>query len=230
MKKKDVKIISVGGSIIIPKTGFNVPFLKKFRQLILSEVKKGTKFVLIIGGGATCRQYQDALKKTVRLKDVDLDWMGIHTTMVNAQFVKLLFQDDAYKDVITDPRKKVKTNKPIIIAAGYKPGWSTDMDAVLMAKAYGAKDVINLSNIDYVYDKDPAKFKGAKKIESTDWKTFRRDVVGNTWDPGKNAPFDPIASREAQKLGLKVAILKGTNLPEVRKVLAGKKFKGTVIQ
>ena len=225
-----MKIISVGGSIIIPKTGFNIPFLKKFRQLILSEVKKGTKFVLIIGGGATCRQYQDALKKTVRIKDVDLDWMGIHTTMVNAQFVKLLFQDDAYKDVITDPRKKLKTNKPIIIAAGYKPGWSTDMDAVLMAKAYGAKDVINLSNIDYVYDKDPAKFKGAKKIEETDWKTFRRDVVGNTWDPGKNAPFDPIASREAQKLGLKVSILKGTNLPEVRKVLVGKKFKGTVIQ
>ncbi|MBT3539489.1 UMP kinase [Candidatus Parcubacteria bacterium] len=230
MKKKSLKIISVGGSIIIPKSGFNIPFLKKFRKLILDEVKNGTKFVLIIGGGATCRQYQDALKKTVKLKDVDLDWMGIHTTMVNAQFVKFLFKDHAYKDIITDPTKKVKTNKPIIIAAGYQPGWSTDTDAVLMAKAYGATDVINLSNIDYVYDKDPAKFKSAKKIEETDWKTFRRDVVGNTWDPGKNAPFDPIASREAQKLGLRVSILKGTNLGEVKKVLGGKKFKGTVIE
>ncbi len=229
MTKKDLKIISVGGSIIIPKTGFDIPFLKKFKKLILGEVKKGNKFILIIGGGATCRQYQDALKKTVKLKDVDLDWMGIHTTMVNAQFVKFLFKDYAYKDVITDPTKKIKTNKPIIISAGYEPGWSTDMDAVLMAKTYGAKEVINLSNIDYVYDKDPSKFKNAKKIETTDWKSFRKDIVGNKWDPGKNAPFDPIASREAQKLGLRVSILKGTNLGEVKKVLEGKKFKGTII-
>ncbi|HAT03202.1 MAG TPA: UMP kinase [Candidatus Magasanikbacteria bacterium] len=222
-------IISLGGSIIIPKTGFDILFLKKFRKLILDEVKKGQKFVLMIGGGATCRQYQDALKKTVSLKDVELDWMGIYTTILNAQFVKFIFKDYAYGDVVIDPTKKIKTNKPIIVAGGYKPGWSTDMDAVLFAKTYGAKEVINLSNIDYVYTKDPAKFIDAQKIEHMDWKTFRKEVVGEIWDPGKNAPFDPVASKEAQKLGLKVCILKGTGLEEVKNVLTGKKFKGTII-
>ena len=104
-------IISLGGSIIIPKTGFDILFLKKFRKLILDEVKKGQKFVLMIGGGATCRQYQDALKKTVSLKDVELDWMGIYTTILNAQFVKFIFKDYAYGDVVIDPTKKIKTNK-----------------------------------------------------------------------------------------------------------------------
>jgi uridylate kinase len=77
-KTSSYKILSVGGSIIIPKTGFDIKFLKKFRAMILARVKKGEKFVLVIGGGATCRVYQDALKKTTKISNVDLDWLGIY--------------------------------------------------------------------------------------------------------------------------------------------------------
>jgi uridylate kinase len=228
--KNIVKIISVGGSVIIPKTGFDIKFLKKFRQMIISEVKKGQKFVLIIGGGNTVRVYQGALSETVKVSDIDLDWMGISGTIFNANFVRLMFGDLAYKEVITNPTKKVKTNKPIIIAAGYKPGCSTDYDAVLLAKAYCAKELFNLSNIEYVYDKDPKEFVDAKKIENINWKTFRKDIVGYKWIPGKNVPFDPIASKGAEQLKLKVSILQGTNLVEVKNALGGKNFKGTVIE
>lgn len=224
-----LKILSVGGSIIIPKTGFDIDFLKKFRQMILAEVKKGQKFILIIGGGSTARNYQTALKETVKTSDIDLDWMGIEATIINANFVRLMFGDIAYKEVITNPNKKVKTNKAIIVAAGYKPGCSTDYDAVLFAKTYGATEMLNLSNIEYVYDKDPKIFSDAKIIENIDWKTFRKEIVGEIWQPGKSAPFDPVASKAAEKLNLKVNILQGTNLPEVQKALGGKKFKGTVI-
>lgn len=229
MAQNNFKIISVGGSIIIPKTGFDIPFLKKFRSLILSEIKKGSRFILVIGGGSTCRLYQDGARQVADLSDIDLDWIGIHSTVFNAHFVKMLFKDVAYSDVLTNPTKKFKTSKSLIIASGWKPGCSTDKDAVLLAKTYGAKEMINLSNIEYVYDKDPNKFKDAQKIERIDWKTFRKDIVGSTWDPGKSAPFDPIASKEAEKLKLMVKILKGTDLEEVKKVLSGKKFQGTTI-
>ena len=223
------KIISVGGSIIIPKGGFNIAFLKKFRDLILSEVKKGDKFILVVGGGATCRQYLDAARKVVKLNNDELDSLGVAATKLNAYFVKTIFGDKAYEDVVSDPTKKVKTSKPIIISSGWKPGWSTDYVATLHAKTWGAKEVINLSNIEYVYDKDPRKYKSAQKIEEMVWKDFRKEIVGYKWVAGKNAPFDPIASALAQKLGLTVSILKGTNLTQVKKVLDGGKFKGTVI-
>lgn len=226
---KNLKILSVGGSIVIPKTGFDIEFLKKFRTLILNQVKKGDRFILVIGGGSTCRQYQDAAKKVVKMTDEDLDWLGIHTTIFNANFVRFLFKDIAFEKVITDPHKKIPTKKSIILAAGHKPGASTDIDAVFMAKTYGASEIINLSNIEYVYTKDPNKFPDAKKIERIDWVTFRKEVVGDKWTPGFNAPFDPIASKHAQKMGLKVSILQGTNLEEVKKALQGKKFKGTII-
>ncbi len=228
-QKSKYKIISVGGSIIIPKTGFDINFLKKFRALILSHVKKGEKFILVIGGGATCRNYQDALSKTIKISNTDLDWLGIYITWFNAEFVRLLFGKHAYKEVVKDPTIKIKTSKSIIIAGGWKPGCSTDKDAVLLAQNFGAKELVNLSNIEYVYDKDPNKYKTAKKIEKINWKDFRKNVVGYKWVPGKNVPFDPMASALAEKLGLKVSILKGTDLVEVEKVISGKKFKGTMI-
>lgn len=229
MKKTEYKILSVGGSIIIPKTGFDIAFLKKFRSLILSEVKKGEKFILVIGGGATCRDYQEALKKTSKVSNIDLDWLGIHSTWFNAEFVKMLFVGYVYSEVIKNPTEKIKTNKSIIIAGGWKPGCSTDKDAVLLAENFGAREMLNLSNIDYVFDKDPNKYKNAKKIEEINWKEFRKNIVGYKWVPGKNVPFDPVAAGLAEKLGLKVGILKGTDLAEVKKALTGKKFKGTLV-
>ena len=163
------------------------------------------------------------------MNQIDLDWIGIHTTVLNAQFVRQVFAEHAYRDVITNPTKKVRTNKPIIVAAGWKPGCSTDYDAVLLAKTYGAKQVINLSNIDYAYNKDPRKYPDAQKIETIDWITFRNQVVGHTWKAGNSAPFDPVASREAQKLGLTVAILNGTDLSNVSNALIGKRFRGTIV-
>jgi uridylate kinase len=109
------------------------------------------------------------------------------------------------------------------------PGRSTDDDAVRLAHIYGAKTVINLSNIDYVYTKDPRKFKDAKKIESISWEDFRK-IVGNKWDPGKNAPFDPTAAKTAEKNRMKVIIANGKNLKNLKDILGNKKFRGTTIQ
>lgn len=226
--KSNWKVLSVGGSIIIPKTEFNIPFLKKFKKMITKRIEQGERFIMVIGGGATCRTYQQAAKSVTELSDEDLDWIGIHTTIYNAQFVRFLFKDIAYEKVVTNPTKKVLTDKPLIIAAGWKPGCSTDKDAVLLAKTYKAKEVYNLSNIDYVFDKDPNKFDDAKKIKNITWPKFQ-EIVGTTWDPGLSAPFDPIASLLADKLQLKVSILKGTDLPTVSKALSGENFTGTVI-
>lgn len=224
-----MKIISVGGSIIIPKTGFDLAFLKKFRALILKEVKKGEKFIIVTGGGATCRVYQDAARKFGKVSSDDLDWIGIKTTMLNAELMRVLFKGYSHDVAINNPHEKVKTKMPIIVAGGEKPGASSDIDAVDLAKAYGATEMFNLSNIEYVFDKDPNKFKNAKKIEDITWKDFRKNIVGTKWVPGKNVPFDPTASARAEKYQMTVSILNGTNLVEVAKALQGKKFRGTKV-
>ncbi len=228
MKKIPYKILSVGGSIIIPKEGFDIEFLKNFRALILAEVNKGQRFILVIGGGATCRAYQSAAGQVVPLTNIELDQLGIYTTHFNAEFVRLLFGAVAHAEIVKNPTKKIKTAKAVIIGAGWKPGCSTDNDAVLLAKNFGAKEVINLSNIDYVYDSDPKLNPGAKKLEQVSWKQLRQ-IVGSKWTPGANVPFDPSAAKLAEKLRLKVSFVKGTDLSEVAKVIRGQECRGTVI-
>ncbi len=228
-KKENDKfyVLSLGGSLIVPdEVGYK--FIKKFRELIVKRAEAGNKFIIVCGGGGLNKKYNEAGKKVRKLSNDELDWVGIYATRYNAEFIRILFGDLAYDKIAENPHKKFKTDKPIIIGAGYKPGWSSDYDAVHLAKTYGAKKVANLSNIDYAYDKDPGKYKNAAPIKNISWKDFRK-IVGNKWEPRMNKPFDPIASREAEKFGLEVAILNGKNLKNLENYLDGKKFIGTVI-
>jgi len=221
-------VMSLGGSLIAPDK-IDINFLKKFRKLILDYTKKGNKVVLICGGGNTCRDYQKAAKKiNPQVKDRDLDWIGIATTKLNAELVSGIFGDKAFESIIDDPGKKVKTNKKIIVGAGFKPGSSSDKDAVLAAKAFNAKTVINLSNITYVYDKDPKKFKDAKPKKEMNWHDFRK-IVGNKWVPGAHVPFDPVASKLAQQWKLELVVMKGSDLNNLKKFFSHQNFRGTII-
>ena len=221
-------VISLGGSIVVPdKIDYN--FLKKFRALILKHVKKGKRFILICGGGATARLYQKAASKVFKLSAEDLDWIGIHSTRLNAHLMRTIFEDIAHKRIIRNPTEEIKFNEKILIAAGWKPGCSTDYDAVLLARNFKSHSVINLSNIKKAYTKDPKKYKDAKPLDKINWKKFR-EIVGNKWIPGANFPFDPVASKLAEKLKLKVAIMKGTNLKNLDDYLNNKKFIGTTIE
>ena len=228
MPKNLYRIISVGGSIIIPPDGFNLDFLKKFRELILKRVALGEKFILVVGGGSTCRKYQAAAREVAEVSDEDLDWLGIYGTHFNARFMGVLFNGWAEKELIINPTKKVKSKKSIQIAGGWKPGCSTDYDAVLLAKTYSAKEIINLSNIDYIYDSDPRQNPQAKKMENLTWEQLRQ-IVGDKWQPGANVPFDSMATKEAQKLKLAVKFVKGTDLTSLENVLYGKLYRGSLI-
>jgi uridylate kinase len=116
----------------------------------------------------------------------------------------------------------------VLVAAGWKPGFSSDNDAVLLAKRFNAKTVINLSNIEKVYTGDPRIDPHAKPLDRISWDDFRA-MVGDKWVPGTNVPFDPIASRHAHEAGIKVICAAGRNLENLGKIIRGGDFIGTTI-
>jgi len=217
-------VISLGGSIIVPDR-IDVDFLHEFKRVILSLPNE--RFIVICGGGKICRRYQDAARTTGEISKDDLDWIGIQATRLNAELVRTCFGDDAHGKVIHDPDEPIDASRRIILGAGFEPGSSTDLRAVQLAKRFGATRVINMSNIDYVYSADPKKDPTAKKMETISWPAFRI-LVGDQWDPGLNMPFDPIASREAEQLGLEVAII-GNDMSNFERLLKGDVFRGTTI-
>jgi uridylate kinase len=85
-----------------------------------------------------------------------------------------------------------------------------------------------MSNIDYVYDKDPAKFIDAKPLKNITWEEMSK-IVGDKHSSGINAPFDPIATKMAKELKLTVVIANGNDMQNIQKIINKESFKGTVI-
>jgi len=215
-------VLSVGGSLIVPDQ-IDVNFLKNLQKIIAEQVQAGNKFVIITGGGSVARKYQTVLQEFFANADA-LDWIGIEATRLNAKLVSAVLHAG---EIFTDP-ESVQMDKPVLIGGGWKPGWSTDYVAVYLAKKIGAKIVVNLSNIDYVYDKNPKEFADAKPIEKINWNDFKK-LVGGEWIPGANLPFDPIASKLAADNNLSVVVMNGGKLDHLENFLQKKAFVGTTI-
>jgi len=218
-------ILSLGGSLIVPGK-VDVEFLSGFKKII-EEFTEKARIVIVCGGGSLAREYQNAISMISKASDEDKDMIGISATHHNARLVRLIFGQKAFEKIIIDPNMNAPTEKRVIVAGGWKPGFSSDMDAVLLAKQFNADTVVNMSNTDYVYDKDPKKHNDAKPLKELKWNDFFK-IVGEKWKPGLNAPFDPIASREAEKNKIK-AIIIGKNLDNLKNVLNNKPYVGTTI-
>ncbi|MDR1929954.1 MAG: UMP kinase [Treponema sp.] len=225
-----VTVISLGGSIVAPEN-VDVPFLKNFLSLIRELLARDEKrrFIFVTGGGGPARTWQRAYREICGTAAAEeADWIGIMATRLNAQLIKAIMGSYCPQEVIIDPSKVDLFVGRVLVAAGWKPGFSSDYDAVLLAERFKADSVINLSNIEQVYTDDPRKNPGAKPIDAISWEDFLR-LTGEEWVPGKNVPFDPVASRHAAKAGLKVICAAGRDLPNLRKILSGGPFLGTLI-
>ena len=227
-----IKVLSVGGSIVVPEFP-DTEFLKSFVSLAKKWLSQDSerKLILVVGGGGPARIYQNAYREINGSDNYDnyqADWIGITATRLNAQLLKASFADLCVQDVVYDPTAVKEFKGRVLVAAGWKPGFSTDTDAVYLAETFGAKTVVNLSNIEKVYTDDPRKNPDAKPLDSISWKDFRK-MVGDEWIPGKNCPFDPIASAKAEKNGIQVICAGGKNIDNIEKILNDQDFFGTTI-
>lgn len=228
------KVLSLGGSIVAPEypdTQFVAKFVSMVKDFLAKESQD--RLILVVGGGGPARIYQKAFREVTSTKENEgtdaADWIGIMATRLNAQFVKACFGELCKESVVTDPTAANEFTGKILVAAGWKPGFSTDNDAVLLAEKFNADTVVNLSNIEKVYTDDPRKNPDAKPLDEISWADFRK-MVGDEWIPGKNCPFDPIASKKAESLGLKVICAGGKNIENTRAILEGKSYVGTTIK
>ena len=225
-----VTVVSLGGSLIAPG-GVDRGFLKRFAAMAETHLAgdPGRKLILVCGGGSLARDYQTAYREVCgNVENEDLDWVGIAATRVNGELVRRIFKRWCVEDLVTDPTAVSVFAGRVMVAAGWKPGFSTDYDAVLLARSFSAWTVVNLSNVERVFSDDPRKNPSAKPIDSMSWAEYR-GIVGGEWVPGKNAPFDPVAAALAAEAHIRVIVAGGADLENARALLEGGPFTGTTI-
>ncbi len=220
-------MVALGGSIVFPER-IDWAFLRRFRSFILRQVKKGRKFVIVVGGGRLSRMYVEAAAKVTTVKNEDKDWLGIHATRSNAHLLRTIFRDIA-DPVVIDNRYKIKKLRfPVTIASGWRPGWSTDYVAAALTHDFGVKTFIVAGKPDGVYTKDNVRYKNAKYISKLTWREYRK-LIPARWEPGSHAPVDPVAARFAEKNNLVSVVVAGTDLKNFNALLSGGNFRGTCI-
>ena len=225
-----VTVLDIGGSVVAPEVP-DTCFLRKFRSFLGGRLEENPsrRAIIVIGGGAAARTWQAALRRLEPdASDESLDMVGIMATRLNAELVRSVFGGLCPDPVVTDPTADFPFTGRILTAAGWKPGFSTDYDAVVLAERFSARRIIMLSNIPRIYSDDPSTNPEAEPLDRLTWKEYR-EMIGTAWKPGANLPFDPAAAERAAESGLTVVAVAGKNLENLEALLAGRNFIGTVI-
>ncbi len=214
-------VISVGGSLLVPKDkNVDVNYIKKFTAF----AKNIKDHWIVCGGGATARTYAKAAKN-LGINDDDRDLLGIMCTHVNAMLLTLYSGLNGVGYTLDD----VETMR---VFGGLKTGQTTDASAAEIAKTVQADYIVNLTDVDGVYDKNPKEHDNAKMFRKIGWKEFfevaERSGFGKH-DPGMEFVFEPRAAKICEKAGLKVVVINGHKLDELQKFMEGKDFLGTII-
>ncbi|MEX0934999.1 MAG: UMP kinase [Candidatus Paceibacterota bacterium] len=224
---REKTVISLGGSLVIPNS-INVEFLQEFKELISRHVERGREFLIVVGGGATARNYQRALRELDGVDIDSLDWIGIEATRLNGALVARAFGDLTTPTVIEGEEDVTEGSTPVAVAAGWKPGQSTDAVALQAAVQIEAKEVIILSDIDRIYSADPKNDPDAKPLDEVSWKKLE-ELLPDSWNPGEHVPLDVEALRTGLKNDMHVIFMAGANLSTLAAYLERGEIEGTRI-
>ncbi len=226
--KKELVVISLGGSQIIPDD-IDINYLKKFKKMILSHTRK-YKFIIVCGGGNVARKYMGALDKTGISFKLQC-FAGISATRMNARFMGYFFginQQQGIPHKLSTIEKLIKKKDIVFCGAlEYKPNQTSDSTAASIAK-YFKTEFVNMTNTKGLHDKNPAKYKNAKFIPEISWKDFYIMANKIKYKPGQHFVLDQKASKIIMKNEINTYIL-STDLKQLDGLLKNKKFIGTRI-
>lgn len=217
----DTIVISVGGSLINPGK-INISFLKDLKKLILKHAKKN-KIILCTGGGKLARDYMATLHGFITQSI-----MGVACTRLNAKLLAL-YIGNTNKEIPTTEKevKEMLQKYNVVVCGGLTPGKTSDSSTAEIAALLKAKIMINMTNVNGLYNKDPRKYKDATFIPRISHKEFKKIMDKVHEKPGQHFVLDSLAAKICREKKIKVIILKGTK--NLERYLAGKEFVGTII-
>ncbi|MBS3082152.1 UMP kinase [Candidatus Pacearchaeota archaeon] len=215
---KEIIVISLGGSLIVPKH-IDTLWINKFKEKITKLTKK-YKFVIVCGGGFVAREYITILKKEHKSKKQQ-SMAGIAITRMNAQIMAQIFGKIA-NEKLPFKMKQIKNmlQKNEVVFCGalrYSSNQTSDTTAAKVAKFLKTK-FINITNVDGLYTSNPSKNKNAKLIKSISWKDFEKIAKAIKYKPGQHFVLDQKASTIIRKNKIKTYIL-GKNLTNLQNLL-----------
>lgn len=246
-------IIKLGGSLLSPYETASkslqigqLPFDLAYTNELLDELKRvGKKCVLVVGGGFLNRWYLQQFKELKLQKQetvTDFHMVGMAASDINATLFRMFSAEKLgyqnvfpyvvkYQDYENLASLRSEFEKyQLVIAAGWKPGHSHDVDALMFASLFGVSSVYSFKNIDGIYTGDPRKSATAAKKKTLTWEMYRNIIKETTHVPGASFPIDAVAAQLAERMGIGFVVIDGRDTRAVRELMSeGLTTRGSTI-
>jgi uridylate kinase len=221
-------VISLGGSLLTGKSNDkNITLYPRSYSRYAEVIKRlhndGHQLMVVCGGGKPARYLIETSKELNASLDIQ-DNLGVKSTHINALLFMAALGDAADRSRIYQRGSDLKyaPNDKILVGGGYKPGSSTDYRAVIFAGKMKADLIINATDIDGVYTKNPKIHKDAEKLPELTCLRLEDIIKRNIRQvPGEYGLFDLKGVRLAKKLGIPLIIIDGTDPEEIVRAVNG---------
>src|SRR3989344_5443884 len=183
-------LLKLSGETFLGKRQYGIDpvFGQWLAKEIIKATKSGTQISIVVGGGNIFRGEKAAehgLERTVG------DYIGMMATVMNSLALQAALEKEGQqtrvlsaieiKDVCEPYVRRrairhLEKGRVVIFAGGTgNPYFTTDTTAALRALEVGCQIILKATKVNGVYDKDPAKFKDAKKFETLSLKQALTD-------------------------------------------------------
>ncbi len=198
----------------------NAKMLKDYASFLV-KISKICQPIIIAGGGNIARHYI-AHARSSGADESTLDELGIEISRLNAKLLIYALKNKAYSHpptTLQEVRHAVDDGL-IVVTGGLHPGQSTNGTAALIAEKINAEQFLNATDVDGVYDRDPNKFKNAKKFKRIELKNLRNMLVHEDSLAGGYDLMDIVALKIIERSKIKTRILQA-DIKTLEKAIKG---------
>ena len=221
-------VIKIGGSLLFTdKLEFNTSKVKEFYNIVQNnEIYDAS--VIVCGGGIIARKYVNAFRQLTNNESL-CDIIGIEVSRINARILLGAFGDKPYPNIPRNMEELAKAliTQKLIIMGGIQPGQSTTSVALEVAEYSRIDQVVILTDVDGIYDKDPKRYRDAKLLHTITAKKLQTLILNDFDDnqalAGEYRIFDLVSLQILKRSNIKVTLMSGKNLEVFKKFMNGSK-------
>lgn len=213
--------------VVLKLTGkvFNrdhVKLLKDYVEVIRSRYITGDKFVVVCGGGRVAREYI-TIARELGISEGWLDILGIEVARINALLLNALLGDIAFKNIprSVDEFLNAWSSGRVVVMGGLQPGQSTNTVAALIAELIRADLLVNATDVDGIYDRDPKVFNDAKLLSKVSIKELTKLLANQSVVAGSYELFDQAALNVVERSRIRLFFINAFNVGNFINILNG---------
>lgn len=196
---------------------------------LLRRLGAETPLLVTTGGGRTAREYI-RLGRDLGLTEVELDEVGIEVTRLHARLLAARIGPPCPSRppmTVSEAVHELRHASPVVLG-GTEPGHTTDGVAALLAVRVRAARLVNATDVDGIYERDPRKDPAARRIDRMGWSEFRAMVAASTsTEAGQNFLFDRLGVDLLARVGIPLFVVDGRDLANLEVALRGGRFRGS---